>query len=188
MNPKIAKLITAYKEHHQDEAIITLWEDFQPLVINYMRKFYITIPQREDIRQDAFLQLLECANNYNLSQGVPFESYYKMNLHYWFLNRIRKKTELLVVDHDWQSGCSMTDMMESTMGNAEEAIILNETQVALQDALEILTAKQRHAVTLFYLKGITLIEIAKQMGCSYKVAYKHKEAGIMKIRKKWGMV
>ena len=183
MNPKIASLINQYKENNQEEALITLWEDFQPLVISCMRKFYVTLSQREDIRQEAFLQLLECANNYDLSQGVPFESYFKMNLHYWFLNRIRKKTELLVVDHDWQSGLSMTDLMESTMGNAQESAEINETNTALYKALEGLTPKQHQAVTLFYFKRIPLTQISKQMDCSYKVAYKHKEAGIKKIRK-----
>lgn len=183
MNPKILELITQYKEDQAEEALMTLWESFQPLVIRSMQKFYITIPQREDIRQEAFLKLLECANKYDVSQNVPFESYYKMNLHFWFLNRIRKKTELLVVDQNWQGGFSMTDVMESTMGNASEILALNETHEVLKDALGTLTQKQRQAVVLFYLKGIKLVEIAKHMGCSYKVAYKHKEAGIKKIRK-----
>ncbi len=183
MNPQILKLIKQYKENQAEEALINLWESFQPLVLRSMQKFYITIAQREDVRQEAFLQLLECANKYDLSQNVPFESYYKMNLHYWFLNRIRQKTELLVVDQNWQDGFSMTDVMESTMGNAPEIIGLNETHRILKGALETLTEKQRQAVVLFYLKEIKLVEIAKHMGCSYKVAYKHKEAGIKKIRK-----
>lgn len=183
MNPKVAKLIKQYQDNHAEEPLITLWEDFQPLVINCMRKFYITIPQREDIKQDSFIQLLECANTYDPTQGVPFESYFKMNLHYWFLNRIRKKTELLVIDHDWGNGCSMTDLMESTLGNAPETAETNETHKAIEDALQVLTQKQRQAVTLFYLQETPLTQIANQMGCSYKVAYKHKEAGIKKIRK-----
>ena len=187
MNPKILKLIIQYKEDNQtsnqEEALMTLWEDFQPLVISCMRKFYVTLPQREDIRQEAFIQLLQCANTYDLSQGVPFESYFKMNLNYWFLNRIRKKTELLVVDHDWQSGLSMADLMISTLGNAPEAAEISETNAALGEALGGLTAKQHQAVTLFYFGGIPLTQISKQMGCSYKVACKHKEAGIKKIRK-----
>ena len=172
-----------YKENQAEEALIALWESFQPLVIRSMQRFYITLPQQEDIRQEAFLQLLECANKYDVSQNVPFEAYYKMNLQYWFLNRMREKPELLVVNHDWQGGFSMTDMMESTMGNAPEAMELNETHAALKGALGTLTLKQRQAVVLFYLNGIRLGEIANHMGCSYKVAYKHKEAGIKKIRK-----
>ena len=131
MNPKVAELISQYQDNRAEEAMVTLWEDFQPLVMNCMRKFYITIPQREDIRQDAFIQLLECANTYDPIQGVPFESYFKMHLHYWFLNRMRKKTELLVIDHDWESGYSMTDLMESTMGNAPQAAETKETRKAI---------------------------------------------------------
>ena len=187
MNPKIASLIHQYKEDHQksnqEEALMTLWEDFQPLVMSCMWKFYVTPSQREDICQEAFIKLLECAKAYDPSQGVPFESYFKMNLNYWFLNRIRKKTELLVVDQDWQSGFSMTDLMESTLGNASQAAEISETTEALGEALKGLTAKQHQAVTLFYFGGIPLTQISEQMGCSYKVACKHKDAGIKKIRK-----
>ncbi len=183
MNPRILELITDYKENFNEEALVALWERFQPLVIRSMQKFYVPIADQDDIRQEAFLQLLECANRYDLSQNVPFESFYKMNLHYWFLNRIRKKTELLVVDSEWQGGFSMTDVIESTIGNAHEVAELNEVTKALNDAFKLLTDKQRQVVVLFYLKGIRLGDIARSMGCSYKVAFKHKDAGIKKIRK-----
>ena len=183
MNPRILELITDYKENFNEEALVTLWECFQPLVINTMRKFFVSITDQDDIRQEAFLQLLESANRYDLGQNVPFESFYKMNLTYWFLNQIRKKKELLVVDNEWQGGFSMTDVIESSIGNAEEAAEYNEITAALNDAFNLLTDKQRQVVVLFYLKGKRLGDIAELMGCSYKVAFKHKDAGIKKIRK-----
>lgn len=185
MNPKIARLITEYQKENNEEALITLWEAFRPLVISTMRKFYIPIPQQEDISQEAFLRLLECAHTYDIEQNVPFESYYKMRLHYWFLNRIRQKTDLLVVDHDWSSGVSMTDLMESTIGNAQELIELSELQEKLQQALTTLTPKQKQAVIMYHVHGIPLTEIAKKMNCSYKVAFKHKDAGLKKMKKKF---
>lgn len=185
MNPKIAKLIQQYQDHHTEEAMVTLWEDFQPLVINCMRKFYVTTPQREDTRQDIFIQMLECANAYDPKQGVPFESYFKIRLHYWFLNRIRKKTELLVMDHGWESGCIMTDLIESTMGNASEITETNDTHKTVEDALQGLTQKQQQVIRLFYWEETPLTQIAVEMGCSYKVACKHKAAGIMGMRRAW---
>lgn len=183
MNPKVTKLMNQYQKDNQKEAIIILWEDFQPLVYTFMRKFYIHPNNREDTKQDAFLKLLECANNYDPSTGVPFESYYKINLHYQFLNRINKKTEALVIDHDWENGCCMTDLLESTMGNAPAKAEEREIILALIAALETLTNKQKQVITQFYLQEIPLTQIAKKMGCSYKVAFKHKDVALKKIRR-----
>lgn len=188
MNPKIAKLIMSYKEDKEEEALLALWESFQPLVYSSMRKFYVAMSEQENISQEAFIQLLLCANKYDPSLNVPFESFYKMNLHYWFLGQINKKKELLVVDQDWQNGFSMADLEQSTIGNAQEATQLSELQMILAKALETLTEKQRQVVVLFYLKNVKLVDIAKGMGCSYKVAYKHKDAGIKKIRKQMSLV
>ena len=132
------------------------------------------------------MKLLECANKYDPSSGVPFESYYKIQLNYYFLNLINKKTELLVLDQDWESGSSMTDFVKSIMGNAPEEAQLKESSLALVKAMEKLTDRQRMAVTLFYIQEIPLGQIAKQMGCSYKVAFKHKDAGLKNIRQTLG--
>lgn len=182
MNPNIKRLITQYQAENDETAIITLWEDFQPLVFSLMRKFYVTGDNRDDVAQDAFLKLLECANSYDRSKSVPFESYYKMNLHYWFLDRIKKKSELLVIDHNWDQGLSMSDLIESTLGNSQDLLEQGETTSNLQKAIASLTLKQQQAVILFYIHDLSLGDIAKKMGCSYKVAFKHKDAGLKKIR------
>ena len=183
MNPKVKRLITQYQEENNEAAIITLWEDFQPLVISLIKRFYISLDNKEDVAQDAFVKLLECAKSYDLSKSVPFESYFKMNLNYWFLNRIKKKSELLVIDHNWNQGLSMADLIESTLGNCQELLELSETTSSLQKALKSLTSKQKQAVTLYYVQNLSLGEIAEKMGCSYKVAFKHKDAGLKKIRR-----
>lgn len=183
MNPNIAKLIREYKNNNNEDTIITLWDSFQPLIYSCMRKYYVALADQEDIKQEAFLQLLQCIQIYDLSKGVPFESYYKMYLHFWFLNNIRKKEDLVVLDHDWENGCSMTDLMESKEDRPEEHLESNETRADIQKALEKLTPKQRKVVTMYYIGRISLVQIAKEMGCSYKVAFKHKDAGMKKLRK-----
>ncbi len=183
MNPKIAKLIKTYQETNQEDILMTLWEDFQPLVLNLMKKFYIPWEQRDDTSQEAFIQLLTCANSYDPGKGIAFEAYYKTTLTYWFLNLRHKKTDLLLVDHGWESGQSLTNLMESTLANVEESAEINENCQALEEAFKKLTKKQQEVVSLFYLKGSSLMDIAKEMGCSYKVAFKHKDAGLKKLRK-----
>ncbi len=182
MNPKILGLIRDYQTEHNEEDLIALWEAFRPLVINMSRRFHVPMDQQADVYQDAFLLLIECAKSYSLSQQMPFEGYYKMYLQFHFLNRTRKTIELLVVDHNWSNGISMTDYMAGTMVNTHEQAEKNETCEKLEEALEALTNKQRQAVSLFYLKGLPLAKIADQMGCSYGVAYKHKRAGLINMR------
>lgn len=184
MNPRIAKLIKAYQEDNKEDAIINLWEDFQPLVISTMQKFYVSQDQWSDMSQEAFITLLECAQKYDRSQNVPFESFYKIQLTYWFMNHIRKKApDLPVVDHDWSNGISMTNLLESTMGKAQDLLIANEMTRTINQGLKTLTKKQYQAVTLFYLAGLSLGEVAKKMGNSYKMAFKHKDAGLKKLQK-----
>lgn len=184
MNPRIAKLIKIYQEDNKEEAIISLWEDFQPLVIATLNKFYVEKEQRTDMSQEAFIKLLECAKKYDRTQKVPFESFYKIQLTYWFMNHIRKRApDLPVVDHDWQNGISMTNLLESTMGKAQDQLDQNEVTRAINKGLETLTQKQYQAVTLFYLAGLPLGDVAKKMGSSYKMAFRHKDAGLKNLKK-----
>lgn len=188
MNPIILGLITQYQIEKNEETLVTLWEHFQPLVINLSRKFHVLPDNQEDVSQDAFLLLFECAKLYDPDQGVAFEAYYKIKLNYWFLNRMRRTTELLVVDQDWPSGLSLSNLIESTIGNAQERLVGRETCEELELALEALTARQRQAVVLFYLYELPLAEVASRMGCSYHVAYKHKSAGLKNMRARIGVI
>lgn len=182
MNPKILDLITAYRMSKDEGAIISLQAKFQPLVYSLMRRFFVPKERWEDVSQDAFVQLLECAASYDPSHEVSFEAYYKIQLQYFFFNQIRKKSELLIVDRDWLLGTSMADQVESPLGNAQALAITGETSQEISGALARLTDRQRQAVILFYFDNMTLTQVAKEMGCSYNVASKHKDRGVRNLR------
>lgn len=183
MNPEIANLIKNYQENNDDDALLEIWQRLQPILLTYMKKFYVTSSQWDDVCQDAFLKLLECAQKYDPSTKVPFESFYKMQLHYWFLDRIKKrKPDLAIVDNKWTEGKSMIDQIVSSRGNAEEIIEKEEMLGTLKAALETLTEKQKEAVIMFYFKNKSLTEVAEKLGCSYGVASKHKAAGLKKLK------
>lgn len=186
MNPKILGLIKLYQMEQNEEALLTLWEDFRPLIINLMKRFNISLYKQEDVFQDSFIHLLECAKTYDPTGQMPFEGYYKLQLQYWFLNRIRKKCEILSVDYNWSMGVSMTDFMASPLGNGPEILMASETSTELQAAIGNLTAKQRQAVVLFYFHGLSLSKVAQEIGCSYNGAHRHKAAGLRNIREVMG--
>ncbi len=183
MNPKIAELVKEYEVSGSSGTLMTIWECFRPLVMGSMRKFYVSKEDYEDVCQEAFIQLFRCLETYDIHRAVSFEGYYKIQLNYWFFNQARKKTELLVVDHHWSEGVSMTNFMESDMGKGLEEVQAKEDNLALQRALEQLTFKQRQAVTLFCVHKVCLSDVAKQIGCSYRVAFKHKDAGLKNLKR-----
>lgn len=181
MDPITLELIIRYQSSNCTDTLLTLWHNFQPLLYTYIRKFFIPEKEKEDIKQEAFLVLLQCANSYDLSTKVPFESYYNVQLHFWFLNQLRKKQELLVVDHHWQQGVSMTNSMESTEKSPYQYTQDQELKQTIKNALHQLTFKQRKVLSMYYIDGLTMIEISKKMGCSYGVVYKHKAAGLKRL-------
>lgn len=182
MNPKILNLVVNYQKDQNEKDLLELWTSFQPLVINCIRKFHIATRLVQDTKQDSFIHLVKCLNKYDANKKVPFESYFKMSLSYLLLNRVRKKTEILTVDKNWQSANSLVDTIESNHYDPERSLELREVNLNLTKALETLTEKQYTAVILFYIKSYSIKQITAHMGCSYSVACKHKTTGLKKLR------
>lgn len=69
-----------------------LIECFKPLVVSWIKKIHQQhTHETEDYTSMAKIILLECAQKFDASRKVPFESYYKICLYHWYGNHMRKR-------------------------------------------------------------------------------------------------
>ena len=145
----------------------------------YKMMLYVPKEYREveDLYQESVLQVLEWIQGYERERGVPFIGYIQSMLRYWYLS---KRKELKEYPMDWNDMENYLGMVE---GEEEIRLLAQERNQSLKKALEALTPPQRKAVWKFYVQRVSLGKIAKELGCSYPMAVKHKQKGLENLRK-----
>jgi len=161
----------------EQEAKIYIIKKIHPLL--YKMMLYVPREYRdvEELYQESVLRVLELIQSYEPGRGVPFIGYVQTMLRFWYLSKRQETKELPV---DW-------DVLQSFIGTVEgtqdEEILVKEQREWLVKGFNQLTKRQRIAVWRYYIEGVSLGKIAKELGCSYGVAVKHKKKGLENLRK-----
>ncbi len=156
------------------EAIIRQIHPLLYKMMVYVPKEYRDV---QELYQESVLQVLQWIQSYNPNRGVFFIGYIQTMLRYWYLS---KRQEVKEYPMEKEKMEYVLGIME---GEQEDFIFSKERSQWLTLALQQLTKKQRIAVWRFYVDEVSLGEIAKELGCSYGVAVKHKQRGLEKLRK-----
>lgn len=156
---------------------------FKPLFYKMMLFMPSGKRDREELFQDSVLILLEAVNRYDPSKNVPFEAYIRDRLKFFYYNQLKKKEADCSLDTGWEEGNAFINFMADEENRIEDFIEDKEEYKVLHEALTQLTQKQRKVIEDFYIKRKKLGLIAKEMGCSYGVAVKHKEKALLKLKK-----
>lgn len=160
-----------------------LIQKFKPLFYKMMLFIPSNRRDREELFQDSVLILLEAVEAYDPAKNVPFEAYIRDRLKFFYYNQLKKKDADCSLDTGWEEGNAFIDALMDEGNNIEEDIAEKEEYRVLQHALLNLTQKQRKVIEDFYIKRKQLGMIAKEMGCSYSVAVKHKDKGLHHLKK-----
>ena len=116
--------------------------------------------EAEDIVQDAFLKLWTKPQAFDASKGVKFTTWFYRVVTNVAIDAGRKKKP--------QSGSDVIDLMADDRGLADEAMIMNERQVALEDAIQDLPERQKLALNLCFYEGLSNKEAAEVLGVGVK--------------------
>ena len=167
-----------------DKSKKRILESLYPLIISSIRRYYNKSNEYEDLIQGGREVILYCINNFDETKGAHFLGYVKTRLRYFYLNKHNEKLTISLnakVGEDKEE--EIVDLLKSDIENPLESLLRLEEKTILQDALSTLTARQREIIIDFYYENLTLGEISKKLGISYRTVVNTKTVALNKLRK-----
>ena len=81
-DPIFETLLESVRAGNLEESY-ALWQALRPVWTNWERKTHLPGLDRDDLRQQSYLILLESLDKYEPDTGLSFHAYYKVRLHIW---------------------------------------------------------------------------------------------------------
>ena len=122
--------------------------------------------EAEDIVQDAFLKLWTKPQSFDAGKGVKFTTWFYRVVSNVAIDAARKKKP--------QVGTDIVDLMSDPAAAADDVIVMNEQQAALEEAIQDLPERQKIA-----LEGLSNKEAAEILGVGVKAV----ESLLMRAKK-----
>ncbi len=156
------------------------WIKLTPLWKKFVRETYLCGYEKEDLEQECYLQLVKCLEKFDEEMGVPFESYYKIQLYGWRANQNRKKRELLSLSEEaYQQIAEKPDEQIDIEKQIENKLLFEK----IVSTLACMKDMDRVIVTEYYIKDRPLKEIAEKMDIKYKAAEFRKGKVLKELKK-----
>ncbi|HZK35236.1 MAG TPA: sigma-70 family RNA polymerase sigma factor [Bacillota bacterium] len=162
-----------------EEAKIQLLDHLKPLMLSAIRRYGRGM-EREDLMQEARLAVLEGIALYDESKGIPFLLYIKSKVYFHIhnLTRNRRPTSSLNTPVNSAEAKEYVDLLPDEEADPTEDILKREQILALREALERLTSRQRYVIDQHYYLKRNLKSIAGDIGLSYKTVLRDKKKAV----------
>lgn len=155
----------------------------QPLIISSIKRYYFNKNEFEDLMQEGNLQILESIELYVEEKGVYFLGYIKMRLKHMYLEKHKQRTHSSLNQKIGDGGVEIVDLLVSDDEDILVDMVLGEDIKDLRDKLKELTKRQREVVLLFYIEKMSIGEIRKKLGISYRTVVNTKTMALKKLNK-----
>ena len=165
------------------ESIQEILDRVQGLIFNSIQRYYNNKHEYEDLMQEGNLVVLESIKDFDESRGVYFLGYVKTTLRYTYLNKHKEKHHLslnVAVGDDGEN--ELMDLLESDERSILDILIDSEERCGLRDALEKLTDRQREVIIAYYIEGLSINDIAKRLGITYRTIVNTKTRALEILR------
>ena len=155
----------------------------QGLIFNSIQRYYNNRNEYEDLIQEGNLVVLKAIKEFDESKGVYFLGYLKTMLKYTYLNKhsIKHHLSLNVAVGD-NAETELMDMLESDEISTLDMLLMIEESSELNDALEKLTDRQRDVIIAFYIERISIKDISKRLGITYRTIVNTKTRALERLR------
>ena len=164
--------------HGERQALTLLYQNYVLQISAYFRTQCQSHCHVEDMTQEVFKRIWEKREKYH--SGTPDLSYL-----YGFARMVLKEYRAKLRSQSKILTDTPLDFVCQTSQHLpyEQAVFSEQTQ-ALRRFISNLPPKQRQAMELVYLKGMTSLEAAKILSCSDKTVRNHCRIGLKRL-KKW---
>ncbi|MCB1721227.1 MAG: sigma-70 family RNA polymerase sigma factor [Alphaproteobacteria bacterium] len=116
--------------------------------------------EAEEIVQDAFLKLWEKPQSYDVGKGAKFTTWFYRVVTNLAIDRARRKRP--------QAGPDVLDFMADKAPLADEILVQNGREAALEAAIQSLPERQKAALNLCFYEGFSNKEAAEILGIGVK--------------------
>ncbi|MDO5037503.1 MAG: sigma-70 family RNA polymerase sigma factor [Tissierellia bacterium] len=168
-----------------EEATLQLMEALEPLMLKQINRHfpYSPRPDREDLLSEARVLLLDCLDLFDPSRGARFLYFYKTQLRFYLLDRVKaaKRLPLAILDAPGEEGETLLDLLVSG-DRVEDRLLAQEDRALLKKALGALSPREGQVIRLFYGEDLGLSEIAGFLGLSYQTVANTKARALKKLR------
>jgi len=142
-----------------------LIECFKPLIFKVARKYTYNQCELEDAYQDGYLLLLKAIKAFDPSKGVSFQSFFNHNLHYFFIDQIRRQKCKVItfVDPCYDTSAEYSNNPETLYIKVEEA---RKQREKFHVAYLNLTPLQKRIILKRFAEEKTFKQISEELGNS----------------------
>ncbi|RKD32319.1 sigma-70 family RNA polymerase sigma factor [Thermohalobacter berrensis] len=157
----------------------------KPLILSSIKRYYNKKDIYDDLIQEGYELILNGLENYDEKKGVHFLGYIKLLLKYHYLNKNKdnENTISLNMPINDEEDMELIDTIQSKSLNQEEIIVKREDNEILHSSFLKLTKRQRQVISLFYVNNLSIKEISKKLGISYRTVVNTKATAIKKLKK-----
>ena len=156
-------------------AFATLYETYRPLVYRFLRRRLDGSDEVvEDLTEDVFVKLYEKLDRY-VERGLPFTAWLYRIAHNQLVDYVRTLPR-----HTAQPLDAVADIAEHQATAEYHSVLDRET---LEPALAHLTAEQRQAVELRFLKGMSVAETSATLKRSDEAVKKLQARALANLRR-----
>lgn len=156
-----------------------LAQRLRPLILSRIQRI---MPYARDVDHEisgCTLKLMECLESYNPQRGAHFLHYYKVQLEYHLLDRLKAqlKEEVPMEEEVFTALASPEDV--------EAHILRREEDAELHRLVATLAPRERQVIELLYFHELSLSEVAGFLNIAYKTAANTKYNALEKLRRNY---
>lgn len=155
-NKKMATLIVLVAENRDRTAFMQIYSYFAPRVKGFLVSRGLTSHAADDVLQEVMLAIWNKAQSYNPNKAA-ISTWIFTIARYKYIDRLRRESR-------HQTDSDDLDLKPSDAPIADDDVLQDQRQNAVQAAIASLPADQQSVIFLSFIKGLAHSEIAEQLG------------------------
>jgi len=169
-------MLMAHLSSGHDNALAVLFDRYHRLVLKVALKILRDLGEAEDLLQNVFLEIFKAAGQFDPARGTTKV----WILQYAYCRSMNRRQQL--VSRKFYTTTDISEILEFPGLPTHGALASQETQCLVRESLKTLNNVQRRVLELAYFEGLSLREIANEIGESLGNVRHHYYRGLSKLR------
>jgi RNA polymerase sigma-70 factor (ECF subfamily) len=169
-------MLMAHLSSGHDNALAVLFDRYHRLVLKVALKILRDAGEAEDLLQNVFLEIFKAAAQFDPAKGTTKV----WILQYAYCRSMNRRQQL--VSRKFYTSTDISEILELPGLPTHGALASQETQCLVRESLKTLNDVQRRVLELAYFEGLSLREIAQEIGESHGNVRHHYYRGLSKLR------
>jgi RNA polymerase sporulation-specific sigma factor len=166
------------------EASLHILQSLKPLLLSNIKRYGLS-QNLDDMLSEGNIEILKAVCDYDPSLNTPFLGLVKSRLRFLYLNMAKKKPREIGLDAPLSDsdGLTVMDILKDDGPLVEEQVLSDLDNQRLIWALSSLTPRQRQIVELYFIQGLSMVDISKALSLHYQTVVKIKDTALTNLKK-----